>query len=100
MIVKSVPSRLTFALPISIVYSSSGTSSRNERYNFMCSKYTTGSLLRILSINKPFASYGPDGITTFKPGDCAKIPSKLSACNSGVCTPPPNGARTVTGATF
>ncbi|SCU55414.1 Uncharacterised protein [Staphylococcus aureus] len=69
MIEMSLPSFFTLALPMSIVYSSSGTSSRNERYNFICSKYTTGSLLLIEEINKPFASYGPEGITTFRPGD-------------------------------
>lgn len=54
---------------MSIVYSSSGTSSRNERYNFICSKYTTGSLDLIDESNKPLASYGPEGITTLIPGD-------------------------------
>ena len=46
----------------------------------------------------PFASYGVEGITTFKPGVEAIRPSRLSACISGVCTPPPNGERIVTGA--
>src|SRR5699024_8272719 len=95
--VTSEPSRFTSALPISTVYSSSGTSSLNERYNFICSKKITGSLSRIAEINNPFASYGVDGITTFNPGCCERNSSKESACNSGVCTPPPNGDRTVIG---
>ena len=37
-------------------------------------KNSTGSSSRIAAFNKPFASYGVDGITIFKPGVPAKAP--------------------------
>ncbi len=47
--------------------------------------------------SRPLASAADAGSTTFSPGHCTSWASSASECSSGVRTPPPNGARTVTG---
>ena len=68
--VTSVPLRTTFATPIGMMYSPSGTSPLSP-YIFSDSKKTTGSLSRMAAFKSPFASAGLDGVRTFNPGTCA-----------------------------
>ena len=49
-------------------YSHVGTASLNIRSRRLCSKKSTGSGSRIAASIRPLASYGPEGITIFKPG--------------------------------
>ena len=65
--VMSRPSRFTSATPSGIVYSSDGTSPFTL-YCILSSKKTTGLSSRIALFINPFASYGVEGTTTFRPG--------------------------------
>ena len=61
------------------------------------SKKMTGSSDSIELINRPFASYGFDGITVMMPLTCAKIASGLCEWVWPPRIPPPQGVRIVTG---
>ena len=97
--VTSVPSRLISATPIGIMYSPSGTIPLSP-YIFSDSMNTTGSLSRIAAFNKPFASYGFEGVITFKPGTCAYIDSKLWLCVAANCPAVPFGPRKTIGTLY
>src|SRR2546425_13349187 len=71
----SFPDLRTAACPRGTVTSPSGTSSRDERYSFFGSRKRTGSGSRIDDVRRPFASFGVDGTTTFKPGVWQKYAS-------------------------
>src|SRR5438046_10160373 len=90
-----VPGCVIAALPSGTTKSVSGTSPRTERYIFLCSKKRTGSLSRIDERSSPFASYGVDGITTFRPGTWEKKASTDWLWYSAPWPPPPYGARMV-----
>ena len=68
-----------------------------RRYRNLCSKNSTGLLSRIADFNRPFASYGVAGQTTFSPGVCTKYISGFPEWNGPPCTPPPHGPRTTIG---
>jgi hypothetical protein len=61
------------------------------------SRNMTGSGSRMAEASRPLASDADAGSTTFRPGHCTSCASSASEWSSGVRTPPPNGARTVTG---
>ena len=63
----------------------------------MGSRNSTGSGSRTALASSPFASAAVDGTTTLMPGVCVYGASTESAWCSGVRTPPPYAARTVTG---
>ena len=71
MIVMSLPARLMSATPSGMVYSSAGTGPFSL-YIILSSKKTTGLSSRMADFNSPLASYGVEGITTFKPGNVAE----------------------------
>ena len=79
------------------MYSPSGTSPRTLRYIFLCSRKMTGSGSRIADRRSPLASYGVEGMTTFRPGTWAKNASTDWLWYSAPWTPAPNGARIVIG---
>src|SRR4029450_11056599 len=64
----SRPSRLMSATPNGMTYSSSGTGPLTVMEEILSSKTTTGLSSRIAALISPFASYGVEGITTFRPG--------------------------------
>jgi hypothetical protein len=72
MSVICVPGWVIAAFPSGTTYSVEGTSPRTDRYIFLCSKNSTGSLSRIDDRRRPAASYGVDGMTTLSPGTWEK----------------------------
>ena len=83
-IVTSVPSLATFALPIGIIYSPSGTSPLSPYINSLSIK-TTGSSSLMADLRSPFASYGLLTDITFMPGIFAYILSKEVECCAPSC---------------
>src|SRR2546429_7830744 len=79
MMLRSLPSFTTRALPNGIVKSGPGFSERlyGCRYRCLCSRNITGSSERIAVRNNPATSSAVEGITTRNPGQCVKIDSPL-----------------------
>src|SRR5256884_3249527 len=74
MMLRSLPSFTTRALPNGIVKSGPGFSERlyGCRYRCLCSRNITGSSERIAVRNNPATSSAVEGITTRNPGQCVK----------------------------
>src|SRR4051794_22460411 len=95
-IVRSSPSRMRLASPNGISSSSSGSSSLVAA-SAMLSRNITGSSSRIAVLSRPFASRGPDGTTTLRPGMCAKSACGVSECCAPAERPMATAARIVSG---
>src|SRR4029079_19639879 len=95
-IVRSRPGRRPAALPIGTRYASSGPGPR-VLYSSLCSKISTGLGSSIAASNRPLASCGVDGCTTFKPGTWANQASRLWLCCAAAPVPEPPGRRTTIG---
>src|SRR5919205_1082868 len=77
--VTSLPLRLISATPSGTVYSPVGTGPL-VKYSALCSRKMTGLSSRIADFNKPLASAGVDGVTTFRPGMWQNHASRLWLC--------------------
>ena len=97
MMVRSLPSRLTLALPMGTRYSSSSGISSFLAYSSLCSKTTTGSGSRIADLMRPLASAAEQGATTFRPGKWQTMPSRDWECWPALRRPEPMGIRSTRG---
>ncbi|MNV53478.1 hypothetical protein D3C71_1456300 [compost metagenome] len=68
-------------------------------YSNLCSQKITGSLSRIACINRPLASYGEDGQTTFRPGMCVHSEVSICECWAAARRPAPYMVRITSGVT-
>ena len=96
MMVRSLPSRFTLALPMGVMYSSSGIISL-WAYSSLCSNTTTGSGSRIAALMRPLASSAQLGATTFRPGKWHTMPSRDWECWPALRRPEPMGIRSTRG---
>ena len=58
---------------------------------------STGSSSRMALFSSPYASAGDEGATTFRPGVCANMTSRLCECWAVSCAPAPPGVRITIG---
>ncbi|PKV99881.1 hypothetical protein ATK30_0874 [Amycolatopsis echigonensis] len=96
MTVISAPGFITVAVPMSRVWSPSGTSPL-VLYRARFSSRSTGSSSRIAAASRPLASAGVAGASTFRPGTWAYQTSRFCECVAASCCPPPPGVRITSG---